>query len=144
MVEENSDLTRVPKQSHLGMSIRTLDTKSMPRRSLPSDEIICGFHGGFHTRSTLASEIAGIVGSFCFAPIAIDAPIDWPSGRPDRVDRRGGSGCRAWISRSLRSVRRRRLGGEISDRGRVFKRASQLSGSGFCTVIKRALSALSK
>ena len=39
----------------------------MPRRSLPSDEIICGFHGGSYTRSTFACEIAGIVSSFCLA-----------------------------------------------------------------------------
>ena len=50
----------------------------MPRRSLPSEEIVCGFHGGSHARSAFASEIAGIISSFRLASIAIDAPIPQP------------------------------------------------------------------
>src|SRR5216683_2539022 len=52
--------------------------QSSPRRSRPSGEIICGVHGGSHTRSTLASATPGSESSFWRASIAIDAPIPQP------------------------------------------------------------------
>src|SRR5262249_1980868 len=54
---------RIPPNSGYWIT-RTQSAHSSPRRSRPSGEIICGFQGGSHTTSTLASLIPGIDKSF--------------------------------------------------------------------------------
>src|SRR5581483_5093921 len=52
--------------------------QTIPRRSLPSGEIICGVHGGSHTSSTSASATPGSPSSFCRASAAIAVPMPQP------------------------------------------------------------------